>query len=174
MSEAPAVEPRRTDRTLGEAEGREFLLAGRWANVATTTADGWPYVIPLTYVYEGGDRLWFHTGDRSGQGRGLFLSCVRRDPRVCLTVSDIGELQPGRPYACNSAQVYASVVCFGRVSLIEDTSRKEWFFDRLIAKHAPEGFEGFEEPGYPIIDRITLYEMEVERLTHKRSVGLRH
>ncbi len=174
MSTAPDVEPRRQDRTREEAEGREFLRFGRYADVATTTEDGWPYVIPLTYVYEGGDRIWFHTGDRSGEHRGLFRACVLRDPRICLTVGEIGELQPGRPYACNSAQVYASVVCFGRASVVEDVARKEWFFDRLVEKHGPPGFEGFEEPGYPIIDRITLYELQIERLTFKRSTGLRH
>lgn len=174
MSAPPDIQPRREDRTLGEDEGRRYLRSARFANVATTTEDGWPYVIPLTFVYEGGDRLWFHTGDRSGQGRGLFLSCLRRDDRVCLTTCEIGELQPGRPYACNSAQVYASVVCFGRVTLVEDEARKAWFFDRLIDKHGPPGFEGFEQPGYPLLDRITLYELEIERLTHKRSVGLRH
>jgi uncharacterized protein len=171
---APAIDPRREDRTLGEAEGREFLKGQRFANVATTTEDGWPYVIPLTYVYEGGDRVWFHTGDRSGQGRGLFHSCIRRDPRVCFTACEIGDLHPGRPYACNSAQVYASVVCFGTVTIVEDSSKKEWFFDRLIEKHGPPGGVEFEQPGYPIIDRIVLYELAIERLTHKRSVGIRH
>lgn len=173
MSASPSIEPRRQDRTLSADEGREFLRQQRFASVATTTEDGWPYVIPLTYVYEGGDELWFHTGDRTGEGRGLFLSCIRRDPRVCLTACDIGDLHPGQPYACNSAQVYASVVCFGAVRIIDDVERKAWFFDQLIAKHGPPGHE-FEKPGYPLIDRITLYELAIERLTHKRSVGLRH
>ncbi len=170
----PDVTPRRQDRTRSEEEGRRFLREQRVAYVATTTEEGWPYVIPLTYVYEGGDRLWFHTGDRTGQGRGLFRSCVRRDPRVCLAVGEIGDLHPGRPYACNSALVYASVVCFGIVTLVEDEAKKAWFFDRLIEKHGPPGGVEFERPGYPIIDRITLYELAIERLTHKRSLGLRH
>ncbi len=77
----------------------------------------------------------------------------------------------GKPYACNSALVYTSVVAFGHVRIVEDDETETWFFDRLLEKYSdPSLFE----PGYPYLDRIVLYEMTIEILTGKRSQGLRH
>lgn len=90
-------------------EARRFLREQHVAHVATTGADGWPYVIPLVYIYEGGAALYLHTGAK----RGHFLANVQERPRICLEVSEIGPLHPGKPYACNSALVYASVTLRG-------------------------------------------------------------
>ena len=53
--------------------------------------------------------------------------------------------------------------------LIEDTKMKEWFFDRLLAKYGEPDWTF--EPGYPLLDRITLYELEMEVMTGKKSSG---
>jgi hypothetical protein len=58
------------------------------------------------------------------------------------------------------------------VRLIEDGKMKEWFFDRLLAKYGEPGW--VFEPGYPLLNRIILYELEVEVLTGKNSHGLGH
>lgn len=45
-------------------------------------ADGWPYVVPVTYVYDGGS-VYVHCGD------GLKLRAMRENPQVCLEVEQI-------------------------------------------------------------------------------------
>lgn len=152
---------------MTEEEVGEFLRLQRVAHVATKDADGWPYVIPLVYIYEQGI-FYVHTGAHEGH----FLTNVRADPRVCLEVAEIGPLHPGKPYACNSSLVYTSVVAFGQLQILDDREKKEWFMDRLVEKYADPGVAF--EPGYPKIDRIILYALEPEILTGKRSVGLRH
>ncbi len=159
---------RRVKRLIPDEEARAWLREQRVIHVATTDDDGWPYVIPLVFYYPGGDRLYFHTGAQNGQ----FLHNIRRDPRVCIEAAEIGPLHPGRPYACNSALVYTSVIAFGTVRLVDDPEQKVWFFDRLLEKYGDP--EWSFEPGYPLIDRIVLYEMAIELLTGKRSIGLRH
>jgi nitroimidazol reductase NimA-like FMN-containing flavoprotein (pyridoxamine 5'-phosphate oxidase superfamily) len=89
-----------------------------------------------------------------------------------VEVSSIGALHRGEPYACNSSLEYTSVIAFGMVRLIKDTKMKEWFFDRLLAKYGEPGWTF--EPGYPLLDRITLYELEMEVMTGKKSSGLGH
>ncbi|HEY8448872.1 MAG TPA: pyridoxamine 5'-phosphate oxidase family protein [Bacillota bacterium] len=165
---SPRGHVRRADRLMPDEEARSFLRQQAVAHVATVDAEGWPYVIPLVYVYEGGDVLYLHTGAR----RGHFLANIEHDPRVCLEVSTMGPLHPGRPYACNSALVYTSVVVFGRARLVADEARKTWFFDRLLAKYGDPQWSF--EPGYPRLDRIILYEVAIETLTGKRSEGLAH
>lgn len=159
----------RAKRLMPDSEAREFLRNQLIAHVGTVDSNGWPYVVPLVYVYEGGDILYLHTGSHQGQ----FLTNVQRDPRICVEVSDIGPLHRGRPYACNSALVYTSVITYGPVHIVyHDRAKKAWFLDRLLQKHGAP-ISTFE-PGYPLIDNIIVYEQKIEIITGKHSEGLKH
>ncbi|MGH9505641.1 MAG: pyridoxamine 5'-phosphate oxidase family protein [Terriglobales bacterium] len=158
----------RAKRQMTDEETRAFLRAQKIANVGSVDSRGWPYVVPLVYIYEGGDRLYLHTGDHDGH----FLANVRRHPRICVEVAEIGPLHRGRPYACNSALVYSSVIAFGPVRIIEDREKKAWFLDQLLPKYGDPTWTF--EPGYPQINRIILYEQILEVVTGKRSAGLSH
>ncbi len=84
----------------------------------------------------------------------------------------MGPVQPGQPFACNSAFVYRSVIVFGTVRLLEDRDRKAWFFDRVLEKYGEPDWTF--QPGYPQLDRIVLYEQQMETVTGKFSEGLYH
>jgi uncharacterized protein len=158
----------RAKRLMPEVEVQSFLRTHKVAHVGTVDAQGWPYVVPLVYIYEGGDILYLHTGDHQGH----FLTNVQRNPRICVEVGEMGPVHRGKPYACNSALVYTSVIVFGGVRLIEDRAKKSWFFDRLMSKYGEAGWTF--EPGYPHINRIILYEQKMEIVTGKHSEGLYH
>lgn len=158
----------RAKRLMPEAEAKEFLRSRKVAHVASVDSAGWPYVVPLVYVYEGGDILYLHTGDHQGH----FLSNIRHNPRICVEVGEMIAVHQGKPYACNSALAYTSVVAFGGVRIVDDPEKKAWFFDRLMAKYGEEGWTF--EPGYPLINRIILYEQKMEIVTGKHSAGLYH
>jgi len=158
----------RSQRLMSEEEAREFLRSHKVAHVGTVDGQGWPYVVPLVYVYEGGDTLYLHTGDHQGH----FLTNVQHNPRICVEVGEMGPVHRGRPYACNSALVYSSVIVFGEVRIIDDREKKAWFFDRLMEKYGEPGWTF--EPGYPHIHRIILYEQKMRIVTGKRSTGLYH
>lgn len=161
----------REKRLMEPAETAEFLRRQKIAHVGSVDADGWPYVVPLVYIYEGGDLLYLHTGDHQGH----FLTNLQSNSRICVEVSEIGDLHRGKPYACNSALVYASVIVFGPVKILNGSNsrdRKAWFLDRLLVKHGKPDWTF--EPGYPLIDRIILYEQKMEVVTGKHSSGLYH
>lgn len=158
----------RSKRLMAEEEAREFLRSHKVAHVGTVDVQGWPYVVPLVYVYEGGDILYLHSGDHQGH----FLTSIQRNPRICVEVGEMGPVHHGRPYACNSALVYSSVIVFGSVRIVDDLNKKSWFFDRLLEKYGEPGWTF--EPGYPHIHRIILYEQKMEIVTGKRSLGLYH
>ena len=161
----------RERRLMPPQETTEFLRRQKVANVGTVDANGRPYVVPLVYIYEGGDLLYVHTGDHQGH----FLANVQNNPQICVEVSEIGDLHRGKPYACNSALVYTSVVAFGPVQILhgpQSRQRKQWFLDQLLAKYGQPDWTF--EPGYPLIDRIILYEQKMEVVTGKHSSGLYH
>lgn len=162
----------RHDRQLPGAEARAFLQRGHMAHVGTADAAGWPYVVPLLYVYEGGERLYLHTGDH----RGHFLANIQENPRICLQVDEPGELQKGRPSPCDSALVYSSVIAFGNVRVYDAPDvreKKAWFLDCLLERMG-DSRAAYQNPGYPMLDRIILYEVALEIVTGKRNEGLHH
>ncbi len=159
----------RAKRQMPDAEAREFLRQQKTAHVGTVDANGWPYVVPLVYIYEGGDYLYLHTGAHQGH----FLTNVQKNARICVEVSEIGPLHQGKRFACDSALVYTSVIVYGTATILaHDREKKSWFLDQLLAKHGDPAWTF--EPGYPLIDNIILYEQKIEILTGKRSAGLRH
>jgi nitroimidazol reductase NimA-like FMN-containing flavoprotein (pyridoxamine 5'-phosphate oxidase superfamily) len=162
---------------MSDDDARRFLRAQKVAHVATVDAAGWPYVIPLIYVYEGGNRLFVHTGSH----RGHFERNLRENPRSAVEVSEMGTLHPGRTFACQSALAYTSVVTFGVMRIVDSVSDKTWFFDRVLDKygHAEWVFEpGYPQisniPGYPQISKIVLYEQTIEIMAGKHSAGHSH
>lgn len=161
----------RERRLMPSQETIEFLRRQKVANVGTVDASGRPYVVPLVYIYEGGDLLYLHTGDHQGH----FLTNVQNNPQICVEVSEIGDLHRGKPYACNSALVYTSAVVFGPVQILhgpESREKKQWFLNQLLAKCGQPDWTF--EPGYPLIDHIILYEQKMEVVTGKHSSGLYH
>lgn len=158
----------RAKRLMPDEDAKAFLRTHKVAHVGTVDANGWPYVVPLIYIYEQGDLLYLHTGDHQGH----FLTNIQHNSRICVEVGEIGAVHRGKPYACNSALVYSSVIVFGAVRLIDDRGLKTWFFDRIMAKYGEEGWTF--EPGYPQLNRIILYEQKMEIVTGKHSAGLYH
>ena len=63
---APPPDPRghmhRRQRLMSDVDATE-LKVQKVAHVGTVDSAGWPYVVPLIYIYEGGDRLYLHTGE---------------------------------------------------------------------------------------------------------------
>jgi hypothetical protein len=53
----------RAKRLMPDEDAKAFLRTHKVAHVGTVDANGWPYVVPLIYIYEQGDRLYLHTGD---------------------------------------------------------------------------------------------------------------
>ena len=175
QTEQQAVEHRgrmiRADRQMSDEETREYLRQHCAAHVGTSDASGWPYVVPLMYVYEDGDLLYLHTGPHQGH----FLANVRENPKICIQFNETGPWQRGAPTAFDSSLVYRSVIVFGKVRIMQDPGLREkkmWFFDRLLERLSDHN-SAYEKP-YPgeALDRIILYEVNLEIVTGKRNVGL--
>jgi uncharacterized protein len=162
----------RSDRQMSDTDTRDYLRQQCVAHVGTCDSSGWPYVVALMYVYEEGDSLFLHTGPHQGH----FLANIRQNPRLCVQVNDTGPMHRGQPSPCNSALVYKSAVAYGTVRVVEDSAaddKKAWFFDRLLER-LKEPMSAYDKPGYPLLDRIILYEVQLEIVTGKLNVGLHH
>jgi hypothetical protein len=121
MNEQRLQDPRghlhRIKRLMADDDARAFLRTQKVAHAATVDVAGWPYVVPLIYIYEGGDQLYVHTGNHGGH----FQRNIESHPRMCIEAAAVGPVHRGHPFACNSALVYTSVIvlALSRSSRIE-------------------------------------------------------
>jgi nitroimidazol reductase NimA-like FMN-containing flavoprotein (pyridoxamine 5'-phosphate oxidase superfamily) len=158
----------RFKRLMADDDARAFLRSQNVAHVGTVDERGWPYVVPLIYIYEGGDRLYVHTGNHDGH----FQRNIQSQPRTCVEVAEMGPVHRGHPFACNSALVYTSVITFGVMRILDNSEKKSWFFDCVLAKYGQPDWTF--QPGYPHLNNIILYEQQLEIVTGKHSDGLYH
>ena len=128
MSAPPQV--RRKDKLMADARALDFLARGYCGRIATVGPDGWPYCVPLLYVWADGEVL-VHNAAAGGH----FRANVEHEPRVCFEVDEAGEVFDYGRFECNSSVAYCSVVVFGTVRIVQDTAAKQRFFDALMEKY---------------------------------------
>jgi nitroimidazol reductase NimA-like FMN-containing flavoprotein (pyridoxamine 5'-phosphate oxidase superfamily) len=146
---------------MSDDRAREVIAGAYAGRLASIGRDGWPYVVPLLYVWLDGE-IWVH----NTRARGHLRSNVDHDPRVCFEVDVPGEVFPYGRFECDSALAYRSVIAFGRIRVIEERARKHAFFDAFMAKY---GNAKWQRPVsfYPRLDEVTVYGITVERMTGK-------
>ncbi|MGH7075416.1 MAG: pyridoxamine 5'-phosphate oxidase family protein [Stellaceae bacterium] len=166
MSLPPPV--RRADKALSEDEARALLAAGHSGRLATIGPDGWPYCVPLLYVWMMGE-IWVH----NTAARGHLRRNVEHEARVAFEIDAPGEVFAYGRFECDSSLAYQSVIAFGRIRVVEDRTAKQRFCEALLTKyHRPE----WEEPAaarpqgfFPRLDLITVYSIALERVTGKET-----
>ena len=109
--------------------------------LATIGKDGYPYIIPVNYVWYDGS-IYFHCAHV-----GEKIDNIRRDSKVCFEVdiplSYLGlEYDRNRP-TCHVHQFYHCIIIRGRAEFVEDPQEKVASLNALVASH--EGNEEFEK-----------------------------
>jgi uncharacterized protein len=157
---------------IKEKEALEAILAeGRVGRMATTGADGYPYITPVNYVYHDGS-IYFHCAPA-----GEKIDNLKRDPRVCFEVDiplaylDL-DYYGENPEGCGVTQFYQSVIIRGRAEIVVDLDEKVAALNRLVASH--------EKPGRPFqpIDADTravhlceVVAVRIERISGKQELA---
>jgi nitroimidazol reductase NimA-like FMN-containing flavoprotein (pyridoxamine 5'-phosphate oxidase superfamily) len=158
---APPNSIRRADLAMNEERARLVLSQGYAGRIATVGADGWPYVVPLLYVWKP-DVIYLHNSQAPGHLRANVENCNR----VCFLVDEPGTVYAYGRFECDSALSYSSVMAFGTIRIVDDEDEKASFCEGLMEKYA-SGVSGRPKGFYPRLDHITVYAIQVERLTGK-------
>jgi len=152
---------RRADRAMSAQRMLDMLARGYSGRLATVSEDGFPYCIPLLYLWIDGE-VYLHTTG----ARGHLRANVEQEPRVCFELDEQdGVFDYGR-FECDSGLAYRSICLFGRIRIVEDRKIKQRFCEALMVKYGkpetqrPKGF-------FPRLDAITVYAITVERMTGK-------
>jgi len=145
-----------------------ILTSTNIGRMANTDAEGYPYIIPLKFVfYEG--CVYFHCAPQ-----GEKLDNLGRDPRVCFEVDlPLSYLEvsfnPDRN-PCRTHQLYHSVIIRGLARVVPDGELKTSVLNALVAKH--EGNQNFpavtsDSTGYKA---CCVVEIKPQRITGKSDL----
>jgi uncharacterized protein len=155
---------RRQDKEMNDAEIELLLAQAQVGHFGTVSAEGFPYVVPNLFVYADGK---IYTHNTSAQGH--FRQNIEENPRMCFEVAQMGEVWAYGEYECDTTVSYVSVVAFGKIAVEPDPAAKAAFFDLFMQKYAGTDSWGREKGFYPRLEQVTVYSMNVERITGKKG-----
>lgn len=117
--------------------------------------NGYPYAIPLNFVFRGG-RIWFHCAKD-----GHKLDAIRRDDKVCFTLLSEPVKNEGEWW--NNVM---SVVVFGRIREVTDQAEIDVILRALGEKYFPEGYD-IEHDMQKNGPRALVLELCIDHITGK-------
>ena len=155
-------EMRRKRQALSK-EACEAVLASCTCGVlAVSGDDGYPYAVPLSYVYEDG-KFFFHCA-KSGHK----LDAIDRNHKVSFCVVEKDEIVPEE-----YTTYFRSVIAFGQIRRLEDDTEKRAAIEKLAARYAPDDSA---ENRASAIDKewapLCMLELDVEHMTGKEAIEL--
>lgn len=151
---------RRKGQLLPEDEAIRILENGKTCILALIGDGGYPYSVPVNYVYEDG-KITFH-GAKAGHKADAIRQCDKVS--ACVIASDdvIGE---------KLTTAYSSVIVFGRARILEDP---EEIFEATmkIGLRYNDDYEFVSKEARSDIDRVLCVEIQIEHMTGKEGMEL--
>lgn len=154
-------EMRRNQQALSQEACEEALTRGTSGVLAVDGDEGYPYAVPLSYVYSGG-KLFFHCAQS-----GHKLDAIARNEKVSFCVIDEDKIVPEE-----YTTYFRSVIVFGRARILKNDSEKRAALRVLAAKYAPDNAEGCAREVEGALPRVGIIEVTVDYMSGKEALEL--
>jgi len=149
-------EMRRKESRMNEQEAVKVLEEGLYGNLATIGEEGYPYSIPLNYVYAD-NAIYFHSAPE-----GHKLDNIKYNNRVCFGVVGTFRIIPEK-FDTN----YESAVVFGKACEVTDEKEKKKALLLLVEKYSKDYMEEGKKYIEKSLNRVSVFKIEIEHLTGK-------
>ena len=146
-------------RELPRVEAERILMEGKSGVLAVAGDEGYPYAVPMSYVYHNGD-LYFHSA-LSGHK----LDAIAREEKVSFCVVAQDSVVPEK-----FTTRYQSAIAFGRVCIVTDSEEKRQALMALVEKYAPDHIESGRRYLEADFNQTAVVKVTMEHLTGKSSV----
>lgn len=152
---------RRFRQKLSDDECRQILESGKDGVLALSGDDGYPYAVPLNYVYYNG-AVYFHCA-KSGHKIDAIKKCDKAS--FCVIAKDdiVGE---------KYTSYFKSVIVFGRISEIADDSEKYDSAKALAEKYCPDFKDGIPAEIEREWKALNVLKFTVEHMSGKQAKEL--
>ena len=152
----------RRDRQQLSREECELILGRCTSGVLALTGDGgYPYAVPLSYVYTDG-AIIFHSAVE-----GHKVDAIKRDSRCSFCVIDQDEIKPAE-----FTTHFRSVIAFGRIHILEDADEKVQALRLLGRRYSPDDEPGLQHEIDKSLDHVLLLRLDIEHLSGKQAIEL--
>lgn len=146
---------RRKERAMDRARIDKILAEGIFGVLSLSGGDGYPYGVPMNYVYTE-ERILLHAALE-----GEKLDRIRKDNRVSFCV--VGK---ATPLPDKFSTDYASVIVFGRANIIEGDQKLNVLL-ALVDKYCAQYREQGRELALKTLDKLLCIAIDIERVTGK-------
>jgi uncharacterized protein len=154
-------ELRRKKQLLSEAETIQILNTCTAGVLAVSGDDGYPYAVPLSFVYHNG-KLYFHLAQEGHKVDG-----IARNDKVSFCVIAKDEVIQE-----TFTTHYRSVIAFGRARFLSGEDEKRRALELLVAKYSPDFIPQGQESIARSLKQVCIVEVAIEHLTGKEAIEL--
>lgn len=152
----------RRNRQQLSREECEGILGRCTSGVLALTGDsGYPYAVPLSYVYAGG-AIVFHSAVQ-----GHKVDAIKRDSRCSFCVIEQDEIKPAE-----FTTYFRSVIVFGHMHIVEDAAEKVRLLRLLGRRYSPNDEQGLQHKIDKSLDHVMLLRLDVEHMSGKEAIEL--
>ena len=152
----------RRSRQLLSREDCESILNEQTSGVLSVYGDdGYPYGVPLSYVYADG-KLYFHSAKT-----GHKMDAVRKNNKASFTIIAQDNIVP-EEYTTH----FRSVIVSGRVRILETDTEKRAAIEQLAEKYMPDLKEGRLQEIDREFSRLCMLELAIDHMTGKEAIEL--
>ena len=152
---------RRKNQQLTQDEAIGILLKATSGVLALHGDNGYPYAVPVSYVYNNG-RLYFHSA-LVGHKIDAIKSCARAS--FCVVGQD--DVIPEK-----YTTLYRSVIAFGQIHIVDNESEKLRVARMLGNRYNPNNDEALQKELQHGFNRMAILCFDIEHLTGKESIEL--
>ncbi len=153
-------EMRRKKQVLSKEECKLVLERGTSGVLAVLGEGGYPYAVPLSYVYTDG-KIVFHCAKQ-----GHKLDAIVKNDKVSFCVVDLDDIQPER-----YTTYFRSVIAFGRARVLEEEEKRA-AIEALAAKYTPDDPEGRKQEIEREYRALCVVAIEIDHLSGKEAIEL--
>jgi uncharacterized protein len=152
---------RRKKQLLSKEETVAILQSHTSGVLGVTGDDGYPYTVPLSYVYKD-DRLFFHCAKD-----GHKIDGINRNDKVTFCIIDKDEIVPEKV-----TTFYRSVILFGRAKILTEDSVRRFALESIAEKYAPDNMEDAQKEITTDWNRACVVEIKIEHMTGKAALEI--
>lgn len=151
-------EMRRKNQLLPKEEAEAILKNNTMGVLALSGDDGYPYAVPMSYVYDNG-RIIFHSA-KSGHKIDAIEGC----DKASFCVVDKNDIVP-QEYTT----YFKSIIAFGRIHIVREKSEMISALHLLGEKYNPGHHSECREEIDKFINNVAVLILDVEHITGKAA-----
>lgn len=154
-------EMRRKRQQLSKEDSISILKNSTAGVLALSEDGGYPYAVPLSYVYADG-KIYFHSALT-----GHKIELLEKNSKVSFCVIDRDDVKP-REFTT----YFRSVIVFGTARIIRGEAEKMAALRKLGARYLPDDEAALTEEIKKGFSRLLMVEITINHITGKEAIEL--